>query len=468
MRYRPLVDPDDPEDDADRDQMQAICDAVDELRAEGPGDILVFLSGEREIRDTAEALDEMDAAGTPRCCRCTRGCRPPSSTASSSRTRGRRIVLATNVAETSLTVPGIQYVDRPGHGPDLPLQPPHEGAAAADRADLAGVSANQRKGRCGRTSDGICIRLYSRGGLRVPARSSPTPEILRTNLASVILQMTALGLGDIGAFPFVDPPDRRSITRRRPAAARSSARSTRRAGPAQAAHAASAASSPSCRSTRGWGGWSSRRDRNGCVREVMVIAAALSIQDPRERPAGEAGAGRPAARPLPRPDSDFLAYLNLWQLPPGAAEGRCRQPFRRMCQAEYLNYLRIREWQDVHSQLRHVAKQLGLTLNSDPDADADSASTPSLLAGLLSHVGLKDAGDSGDYLGARGARFAVFPGSALSKKQPRWVMSAELVETSRLWARVNARSSRSGSSRWPSTWSNAPTANRTGRRSAAP
>ncbi|MGI5996413.1 MAG: ATP-dependent RNA helicase HrpA [Saccharomonospora viridis] len=428
VRYRPIVDPDDPDADPDRDQVQAICDAVTELRAEGPGDILVFLSGEREIRDAHEALAAMELPNTeilPLYARL--------SAADQHRVfqphRGRRIVLATNVAETSLTVPGIKYVidtgtariSRYSHRTKvqrLPIEP------------ISQASANQRKGRCGRTSDGICIRLYSEEDFESRPEFTD-PEILRTNLASVILQMISLGLGDIGAFPFVDPPDRRQITAGVQLLTELGALDESGKGLTPVGRQlAQLPVDPRM------GRMIVEAARNGCVREVMVIAAALSIQDPRERPAEKQEHADQLHARFRDPNSDFLAYLNLWNYLREQQKALSNNQFRKLCRAEYLNYLRIREWQDVHSQLRQLVKQLGFTLNSVP-ADSQRIHT-SLLAGLLSHVGLKDPA-KGDYLGARGTRFAVFPGSALFKKQPRWVASAEIVETSRLWARVNAR-----------------------------
>ncbi|MFC7904259.1 ATP-dependent RNA helicase HrpA [Streptomyces griseoincarnatus] len=448
VRYRPLLEenPDDA-DDADRDQITAITDAVEELMAEGPGDILVFLSGEREIRDTADALNKKRYRSTevlPLYARLSH--------AEQHRVfqqhGGRRIVLATNVAETSLTVPGIKYVIDPGFArisryshrtkvQRLPIEP------------VSQASANQRKGRCGRTSDGICIRLYSEDDF-LSRPEFTDAEILRTNLASVILQMTAAGLGEIEKFPFIDPPDHRNI--------RDGVQLLQELG----------ALDPTQKDPRKRLTQTGRKlaqlpvdprlarmvleaDRNGCVREVMVIAAALSIQDPRERPADkQAQADQQHAR-FRDETSDFLAYLNLWRYIREQQKERGSSSFRRMCKQEYLNFLRIREWQDIYAQLRTVAKQMGIHLN-EQDAPADRVHV-SLLAGLLSHIGMKDVKESKDsgqgggrrdggrneYLGARNAKFAVFPGSALFKKPPRFVMSAELVETSRLWARVNAK-----------------------------
>ncbi|MEU5465321.1 ATP-dependent RNA helicase HrpA [Streptomyces althioticus] len=448
VRYRPLLEenPDD-DADADRDQITAITEAVEELMAEGPGDILVFLSGEREIRDTADALTKKRYRSTevlPLYARLShaeqhRVFQPHG---------GRRIVLATNVAETSLTVPGIKYVIDPGFArisryshrtkvQRLPIEP------------VSQASANQRKGRCGRTSDGICIRLYSEDDF-LSRPEFTDAEILRTNLASVILQMTAAGLGEIEKFPFIDPPDHRNI----------------RDG-VQLLHELGALD-PTQKDPRKRLTQTGRKlaqlpvdprlarmvleaDRNGCVREVMVIAAALSIQDPRERPADKQTQADQQHARFRDETSDFLAFLNLWRYIREQQKERGSSSFRRMCKQEYLNFLRIREWQDIYAQLRTVAKQMGIHLN-DEDAPADRVHV-SLLAGLLSHIGMKDVKESKDsgqgggrrdggrneYLGARNAKFAIFPGSALFKKPPRFVMSAELVETSRLWARVNAK-----------------------------
>ncbi|MET7442564.1 ATP-dependent RNA helicase HrpA, partial [Streptomyces sp. NPDC005568] len=441
VRYRPLLEED--SDDADRDQITAITDAVEELMAEGKGDILVFLSGEREIRDTADALTKKNYRFTEVLPLYARLSHAEQHRVFQQHT-GRRIVLATNVAETSLTVPGIKYVIDPGTArisryshrtkvQRLPIEP------------VSQASANQRKGRCGRTSDGICIRLYSEDDF-LSRPEFTDAEILRTNLASVILQMTAAGLGDIEKFPFIDPPDHRNI--------RDGVQLLQELGALDPAQ-----KDPRKRLTD-----TGRKlaqlpvdprlarmvleaDKNGCVREVMVIAAALSIQDPRERPAEKQAQADQSHARFRDETSDFLAFLNLWRYVREQQKERGSSSFRRMCKQEYLNFLRIREWQDIYSQLRTVAKQMGIQLNED-DAPEQSVHV-SLLAGLLSHVGMKDVketgGESGratgknEYLGARNAKFAIFPGSALFKKPPRFVMSAELVETSRLWARVNAR-----------------------------
>ncbi|WP_030836034.1 ATP-dependent RNA helicase HrpA [Streptomyces hygroscopicus] len=430
VRYRPLLE--EGGEDSDRDQITAICDAVDELRAEGPGDILVFLSGEREIRDTADALNKKKLPATevlPLYARLSHA----EQHRVFQRHTGRRIVLATNVAETSLTVPGIRYVIDPGAArisryshrtkvQRLPIEP------------ISQASANQRKGRCGRTSDGICIRLYSEEDFLTRPEFTDA-EILRTNLASVILQMTAAGLGDIEKFPFIDPPDRRNIKDgiqllEELHALDSTQKDPRKRLTQVGRKLAQLPVDP--RLAR----MVLEADRNGCVREVMVIAAALSIQDPRERPSDKQQQADQSHARFKDETSDFLAFLNLWKYIRERQKELSSSAFRRMCRNEYLNYLRIREWQDIYSQLRTVAKTMDIHM-SEQDAAPEHIHT-ALLSGLLSHVGLKDP-DKNEYLGARSAKFAVFPGSALFKKPPRWVMSAELVETSRLWARVNAR-----------------------------
>jgi ATP-dependent RNA helicase HrpA len=430
IRYRPYG-PDSHDGTDDRDQIQAICDAVAELRGEGPGDILVFASGEREIRDTRDALHALELPDTeilPLYARLSvaeqhRVFQRPG-------TRTRRIVLATNVAETSLTVPGIRYVIDPGTArisrysrrlkvQRLPIEP------------ISQASATQRAGRCGRTADGICIRLYS----AQDHQSRPEftdPEIVRTHLASVILQMAALNLGEVAAFGFIDPPDRRQISD----------------GVALLRELGALDAQPTMRLTRIGRTLAQlpldprlarmvvAADHNGCLSEVLVIVAALSIQDPRERPTGtEAAADAQHAR-FASKDSDFLTFLTLWRYLEEQQQVLSSTQFRTLCKTEFLHYLRVREWQDLHGQLRRITRDLGMTGNTVP-ADMQQVHI-SLLTGLLSHIGLFDPGTR-DYLGARGARFAVFPGSALSRKQPRWVMVTELVETSRLWGRIAAR-----------------------------
>jgi ATP-dependent helicase HrpA len=430
VRYRSIVED---AEDSERDQIQAICDAVRELRREPPGDILVFASGEREIRDAADALRKLTIPDTevlPLYARL--------SAAEQHRVfqphRGRRIVIATNIAETSLTVPGIRYVIDPGTArisrysnrtkvQRLPIEP------------ISQASANQRKGRCGRLSDGVCIRLYSEPDFQSRPEFTD-PEILRTSLASVILQMTAARLGNVETFPFIDPPDRRNITDGIRTLEELRALEHGRLTSLGRKLAQLPVDPRLARMVLEAGD-------NGCVDEVLVIVSGLAIQDPRERPADQRQAADEKHARFADPDSDFLAYLNLWRYLEEQQQRLSGNQFRKLCKAEFLHFLRIREWQDVHAQLRQVTRDLGLPVRrSKPGADAGP--TPperihiSLLAGLLSHVGTRDAVKR-DYLGARNSRFSVFPGSALFRKQPQWVMAAELVETTRLWARIVAR-----------------------------
>ena len=475
----------------DRDLMSAVCEAVDELTHEGPGDVLVFFSGEREIRDAEEAL--RGHLGV----RVQDARRPDAvellplygrlSAAEQHRVfqqhSVRRVVLATNVAETSLTVPGIRYVVDPGTArisryskatkvQRLPIEP------------ISQASANQRSGRCGRVADGIAIRLYSEDDYESRPRFTE-PEILRTSLASVILQMISVGVAtgpdDVASFPFVDPPDTRAVRDgvqllTELGALDASAGGTRLTDTGRAL--AQLPMDPRLARMIVEAG------RRGVAREVMVVAAALSIQDPRERPVEQRAQADQLHARFADPTSDFLAYLNLWQYVRDAQRDLSSSAFRRLCKAEYLNFLRLREWQDVVTQLKELAKPLGITVNPPRQTDRDLSEERdpategrgayrlewdadrvhvSLLAGLLSQIGMQEASDlSGgaapargkggrdggrnpdrrarnEYLGARGAKFAIFPGSGLAKKPPAWVMAGELVETSRLWGRDVAR-----------------------------
>jgi ATP-dependent helicase HrpA len=437
VRYRPA--------DPDGDQGQAISDALDELSAEGPGDVLVFLSGEREIRDTADLLGGRERLEVLPLYSRLSAAEQHQVFQRSSSSYTRRVVLATNVAETSLTVPGIHYVIDPGTArisryshrtkvQRLPIEP------------ISQASADQRKGRCGRTADGICIRLYSEEDFASRPEFTE-PEILRTNLASVILQMAAIGLGDVPKFPFIDPPDARNIADGLTLLAELNAfKDGRITGLGR--KLARLPVDPRI------GRMILEADKNGCVREVLIIASALSIQDPRERPADAQQTADDKHRRFASPDSDFTAYLNLWDYLAERQRELSSSAFRRMCRAEYLNYLRVREWQDLQGQLQRLAGDLGVAVNS-----SSTERTPlhlSLLPGLLSQVGMKTepvrpaASAPGaaarpvrlpraEYLGARNARFAIFPGSGLSRTAPDWIVAAELVETSRLWARTVAR-----------------------------
>ncbi len=478
IRYRPLMDV--PEDDEEgepivRDQTEAIVDAVKELSHEGPGDVLVFLPGEREIRDTAEALlgglglDKLDQRSPsyvdvlPLYSRLSAA--EQHRVFEKNRSSRRRVVLATNVAETSLTVPGIRYVVDTGVArisryssrtkvQRLPIEP------------ISQASANQRSGRCGRVAAGIAIRLYAEEDFEGRPEFTD-PEILRTNLASVILQMTALGLGDVARFPFVEPPDRRHVQAGRQLLEELGAiheRGLTKTGE----RLARLPVDPRL------GRMLLEAERLGCVRDVLVIVAALSLQDPRERPsadqpAEQAKADQAHAR-FKAEGSDFLTWLNLWRYLREQQRDLSGSAFRRMCKREYLHYLRVREWQELEGQLRQVCKEMGLRMErgsrdgrratSSTSATDGGASAPydadgihqALLSGLLSQIGVREEREKEppgrgkerrrpgprEYLGARGAKFAIFPGSGLARKNPPYVMAAELVETGRLWARQNA------------------------------
>ena len=427
LRYRPLGDPADGGTGA-VDQVDGIRRAVGELRAEGPGDILVFLSGEREIRDTAAALAEAGLPDTdvlPLYARLSaaeqqRAFRPH---------RGRRIVLATNVAETSITVPGVRYVVDPGTArisrfsrrtkvQRLPIEP------------VSQASADQRAGRCGRVAPGICIRLYGEDDYEARPRFTE-PEILRTGLAAVILRMAALGLGDVASFPFVDRPDARAV---RDAVALLTELGALDAGGGLTRLGRRLARLPV---DPRFGRMIIEADRLGCVREVLVLAAALSIQDVRERPTGQEEEADALHARFAVPDSDFLGTLALWRYLEAQQRARSSSGFRRMCRAEHLHHVRVREWQDLVRQLREVAADVGIRRRSGPPAAPDAVHR-AVLAGLLSHVGMYDP-VTRDHRGARGARFLVAPGSVLHRRTAAWVMAGELVETTRLWARQVAR-----------------------------
>ncbi len=434
VRYRPLV-PDAAGGDSDdarqeRDLVDAIGDAVDELSREAPGDVLVFLSGEGEIRDAEDTLrGRFAGTGTeilPLYGRLSAADQHRVFQRSTTAGTRRRIVLSTNVAETSLTVPGIRFVVDAGTA----RISRYSARAKIQRLPIEAISqasANQRSGRSGRTSDGIAIRLYSESDFA--ARPEFTdPEILRTSLAAVILQMLALDLGDIAEFPFLQPPDSRGIKDGlellRELRAVDNGRLTRIGRdlsrlPLDPRLARMILESKS----------------RGTAREVIAIVAGLSIQDPRERPLDRrAQADQQHAR-FTDPSSDFLGILNLWNYLEEKQSELSGNQFRRLCRSEYLNYLRIREWQDLVRQLIRAAKSLGIAVG-DPAIAPDEIHR-SILAGLLSQIGMRDS-QKRDFAGARNQRFVVFPGSALAKKQPEAVMAAELVETSRLFARTVA------------------------------
>ncbi|MEV6102170.1 ATP-dependent RNA helicase HrpA [Nocardia sp. NPDC051981] len=598
VRYRPLslalpVTSEDPDDEdtriVDRDPTDAIGDAVRELQAEGDGDILVFLSGEREIRDTADSLRDMRLPRTEILPLYARLSAAEQHRVFESHT-GRRVVLATNVAETSLTVPGIRYVIDPGTA-RISRYSMRTKVQRLPIESISQASARQRSGRCGRVADGIAIRLYSEDDFESRPQFTE-PEILRTNLAAVILQMTALGLGDIESFPFVEAPDARAIRdgiallEELGALARAEAEAGARkdipdAGLILTPIGREMAQIPvDPRMAR----MLVEANRGGCLAEVLIIVAALSIQDVRERPVEHQQAADTKHARFTVEGSDFLAYLHLWDYLREQRNALSSNQFRRLCRDEFLHYLRIREWQDLHGQLRTITRGLGWN-TAGSDAQFDRTATPSddagnnprnrrgrnpgrgsgtgsaehdgngfgtesaerggaaagsvqgrninggnatqrggqsseagraesasvaddtrrggsvrgrdsrraddsgrgrssgrgndsgrrgggagssgqsglaeslaakagldndslpwdvtsihqaLLAGMLSHIGVREA-ETREFLGARNAKFMIFPGSSLAKKPPRWVMAAELVETSRLWGRTAAR-----------------------------
>ena len=427
VRYRPPIFNE--EDDTNND-FQPILDAIEELSAESFGDILIFLTGEREIRDVADILNKLELRHTDILPLYARLSATEQNRIFQSHSK-RRIILATNVAETSLTVPGIKYVIDPGLArisrysyrtkvQRLPIEP------------ISQASANQRKGRCGRTSDGICIRLYDENDF-LSRPEFTDPEILRTNLASVILQMTSLGLGNIAAFPFVEAPDSRYI--------RDGIRLLEELGAIYIKHhqyhlTATGKILAQLPIDPRLARMLVEARRSGCTKEIMIITAALSIQDPRERPFDKQQASDEKHRRFADKKSDFLSLINLWNYIQEQQDLLSGNQFRRLCQKEFLNYLRIREWQDVYTQIRQTIKQLAFPINSKA-ADYISLHT-SLLSGLLSHIGMKEI-EKREYIGARNIKFAIFPNSALFKSQPKWCIVSELVETSRLWGRTAAK-----------------------------
>ncbi|WP_408003856.1 ATP-dependent RNA helicase HrpA [Puerhibacterium puerhi] len=501
IRYRPLTPDADPETGRvpkgaeDKDLVTGILEACDELMAEGPGDILVFLSGEREIHDALDGLEGHlgERVRDPK--------RPDhveilplySRLSAAEQHRvfaahpGRRIVLSTNVAETSLTVPGIHYVVDTG----LARISRYSKATKVQRLPIEPISqasANQRSGRSGRVANGVAIRLYSQEDFENRPEYTE-PEILRTSLASVLLQMISVGVvkapDDVARFPFVEPPDTRAVRDGVQLLRELGALETREGRTRLTDVGRTLAQLPmDPRLAR----MIIEGSRLGVAREVAIIAAVMSIQDPRERPAEVRQQADQLHARFTDPTSDFLSYLNLWEYVRGRQHELSGSAFRRLCKAEHLNFLRVREWQDVVAQLREMSKPLGIDMSYRPrsnagqlvEAPAEEGAQPragelrrewdgetvhrALLAGLLSQIGMQDTGEvkasavahlkgeareralrraakqaRNEYLGARGARFAIFPGSPLSKKPPAWVMAGELVETSRLWARDVAR-----------------------------
>ena len=464
IRYRPLEGDelylDDEEVAEDRDPTEAILDAIKELSKEAPGDILIFFSGEREIRDAKDAIEAM-VLKSPRLNYEVLPLYARLSLAEQHRVFSPgsrpRIVLATNVAETSLTVPGIKYVIDTGTA-RISRYSARTKVQRLPIERISQASANQRSGRCGRVSDGIAIRLYSEEDFNSRPEFTD-PEILRTNLAAVILQMIAIGVvrepGDISRFPFVQPPASRAIndgvnllrelgalterTRRKGRGGNNSATLTA-IGRAMAAFPVD----PRLARMIIEGG------RRGCAKEMMVLAAALTIQDPRERPADVRAEADAMHARFVDDTSDFSSFLLLWDYINEQQAALSSSQLRKMCHREFINYLRIREWQDLFAQLREMGRTANIHASGGRDINASAHEVDihkSLLTGLLSHVGVKEEREKDskgrtrgprEYLGARGTKFAIFPGSGLFKKGPDWVLSAELVETSRLWARTNA------------------------------
>jgi len=427
VRYRP------PKEDgkaADADVLQGVCEAVEELQRESEGDILIFASGEREIRDYAEAIGDLKLRSTEVLPLYARLSSHEQNRVFQAHSQ-RRVVIATNVAETSLTVPGIRFVIDPGtvrmsrysyrtKVQRLPIEP------------ISQASANQRKGRCGRIGPGICIRLYSEDDfLQRPEYTDP--EILRTNLAAVILQMSALRLGDIRQFPFVQKPDERFVKD-----------GLNLLEELHAIEPGRKAERPQLTDT---GRQLSRLpldprlarmvlagQQYGCVREMLVITAALSIQDPRERPHDAQQKADEWHQRFRDKSSDFMAFLNLWNYIKEQQKALSGNQFRKQMGREFIHFMRLREWQDIYTQSRQTVREMGLSINDE--AATYEQVHRALIAGLLSQVGFKE--DRHEYQGTRQSRFHIFPGSGLFGKPPKWVVTAELAETSKLYARINA------------------------------
>ncbi|MBK1720820.1 ATP-dependent RNA helicase HrpA [Thiocystis violacea] len=435
VRYRPPED----ENASERDDamQQAISDAVGELARVGAGDVLVFLSGEREIRETAETLRKQHPPSTEILPLFAR--QGPREQARIFQSHGtRRVVLATNVAETSLTVPGIRYVIDPGfarisrysHRTKVQRLP-------VERVSQA--SANQRQGRCGRVAAGVCIRLYTEDNFQSRAAFTE-PEIARTNLASVILQMKLLGFGAIERFPFVDPPDSRLVS------------DGYRTLEELAAIDAEGGLTPLGRQLARLpvdpriARMLLAATEQPCLDEVLIIAAALSVQDPRERPLDKQQAADEIHATFAHPDSDFLTFLNLWDFLEKERKELSRNKFIKLCQRHFLSWNRVQEWHDIHTQLREQMLEMGFqssTARHQPPADGKPASDShdkihrALLAGLLSNIGFREG--EREFQGARNSRFFVHPSSGLFAKPPKWVMVAERVETTRQYGRIAAK-----------------------------
>ncbi|WP_349974646.1 ATP-dependent RNA helicase HrpA [Pseudomonas sp. WHRI 8519] len=433
--YRPLTSEQDEEGNQVEEDLtvdQAILATLDEIahhergEGKGPGDVLVFLPGEREIRDAAEILRKAQLRHTeilPLYARLS----PAEQQRIFQSHTGRRVVLATNVAETSLTVPGIRYVIDTGTA----RISRYSYRAKVQRLPIEAVSqasANQRKGRCGRVEPGICIRLYSEEDFNGrPAFTDP--EILRTNLAAVILQMLHLRLGAIDAFPFIEPPDGKAISDGFNLLQELSAVNRENQLTPLGRQLARLPIDPRL------GRMLLEGARQGSLQEVLIVTSALSVQDPRERPPERQQAADQAHAQWKDVDSDFAALVNLWRGFEEQRQALTANPLRNWCRKHFLNYLRLREWRDAHRQLSLICRDLQLTVNKEP-SDYQKMHK-AILSGLLSQIGHKT--EDGDYQGARQRRFWVHPSSGIGRKRPQWVMAAELVETTKLYARMVAK-----------------------------
>jgi len=428
VRYRPLDDPE--RSIHDRSQPEAILDAAAEIERTGPGDVLIFMPGEREIRETAETLRKHHQPTHPATQILPLYGRlsiQEQNRAFQATPNVRRFVIATNVAETSVTVPGIRFVIDPGAA-RISRYSTRTKVQRLEVEPISRASADQRKGRCGRIGPGVCLRLYSEEDFGARDEYTP-PEILRTSLASVILRMESLRLGAVEDFPFLEPPEPRNIrdgyeTLRELDAIGDDHKLTK------TGHALARFPVDPRISRMLLAG-----SEHGSLREVLVLASALSVQDPRDRPFNKRREADTAHLRFQDETSDFLSLLKLWDHYHEQKERLSSSKLRRACQQQFISWVRMREWIDVHRQLRELSRELKLRINTQP-ADAGSIHK-ALLTGLLSSVGRRT--EDGDYEGPRGVRFYIFPGSDLARKKPDWIVASELVRTSRLFARKVAK-----------------------------
>jgi len=424
IRYRPPAGDDD--EQRDYDMIRGIVEAVDELCKEGQGDVLVFLSGERDIRDVSEALRKHHPPNTEILPLLAR-----QSAAEQNRVfkpgQHRRIVLATNVAETSLTVPGIRYVVDPGFA-RISRYSVRNKVQRLPIEKVSQSSANQRSGRCGRVAAGIAIRLYDEDNFKNrPAFTDP--EVLRTNLASVILQMSSLKLGEPAKFPFINPPPQKMINDGFRLLEELGAVNKQQNLTDTGRQLAKLPIDPRIARMVLAG------QKLNCLTEILIIASALSIQDPRERPMDKQQAADEAHSKYKDERSDFLAYLKLWNLYHDKKKHLTQNKLRKYCREHFLSFIRLREWHDIHQQLHVQVTQMGLKPNQVTAEYQEIHQA--LLAGLLSNIAVK--ADKKEYTGTRNLKLHIFPGSGLHKKGPKWIMAAELVETGRLYARIVAK-----------------------------